>query len=479
MTPPRNATTPEHYQALHVFEQRVPLGTADHVPFRGNPGPDGTGVYWFYVPTNYPGALVITIAGGATSRMKLTRNGEEVTQREANTIVFDLPDTSDGFYQLEMRPVRPVRVRFMIEGWPKEADGSPLIPWNFWYFPFRSGAVKEPSFHSESVQRTAMAKHDRAFLPDSMGATLRWEEQNHIKSDAASWEGHCGMASYASVYFQQPVPRTIRGVSFTRDELELLASEWAGRRHPKRASGDYELEQGAKATVNGKNVVWFMKPSDVPDADTIVERYLEAFPDTTPTEARRVRADADALGMGAVRQDFGAAAWRLLEHLITAIKVQGHVVLGDFGPTKPERAGAETWWSAAFFFSAELREWQTPSGAEDPRLCEIVLSVLTNVDTRPPEAVPLPARVEMNRPVPSAQHQAFEYRLLARFEESGRVRAMCWLEARSPDGLVFATHTLLNVEHPRAPSGPNGNPFVGDGLLQEGLLTLRPRFQRP
>lgn len=481
MPPPRFPVAPNDVQNLFPHGQRVPLGAASHVPYGGTLGPGGAGQYWFYVPTREPGTLLITLEGGP-AEIRLEKDNAELKRANGKSLAHELPLGSEGFFDLFVTPARPVRVRFVVRGWPMEKGGRPLIPWNFWYHPFNPTVGKEGRFDSAAVQRSAMEKFDRAFLPASMGATWDWEKKHHVQPQAAGWEGHCDMAAYASVYFEQPPEKfPVNGVVFTRDELELLATEWAGRRMPSR-TGDYFLEVQGYSAVNGKHIVWFMKPSDEPSPDVVMQRYREAFPNASDAELASARRDAAALDPEKVRADFGDAARRFLEFLVKEVTILGQAVVGDFGPTKPEHKGIEVWNVALVYFAAEWME--APLHRRDPRVCEVTIDVITNVDDYPANA-PAPPAVAIDTPdgpvVQLEKHYgAFRYDLELRYGDDGSLQRARWLGAssRSAGGLVFAPHTLTNVLHPAAPSGA-GNPFVGDDLLRSGALRLRTRFRRP
>ncbi len=479
-----HALAPNDVQHLHPLAQRVPLGTPSPVPHGGREGRDGTGVFWFYIPTGLPGTLLITVDSPVPPKLVLSKDKQEVHQSHATTVVIERPTGSHGVYLLEMTPARPVRVRFIMEGWPKEADGSPLVPWNFWYFPFREGAVKTPSFDSTAVQRSAMAKFDRAFGREFLGSALTWEDQNHISKTAESWEGHCAWGALASVYFELPPDqRSHQGVTFTRGELELLASEWAGwRQHPR---DEYNVGDGAQWRVTKRNVVLaeLLRPQELPDADLIVDRFLEAFPDATPDEAREVRRRARELDPREVEVDFGNAATELLSYLDTRARAQGEVLIGNFGPTAPGNrtttgAGTlEVWNHALAYFAAEFREWDPPN--QDPRVCRVIVSALTNSDSPPPHGSLLPATVQQGRPVVTGEHQAFEYVLAIELLNDGKPMRTRWLEARSPQGPAFVPRSLWVVGHPSGDHRGQGNPFVRDPILRHGLLSLRRRFRQP
>lgn len=474
--PPRQSVAPNDIQNIFPHSQRVPLGSEGFTSYGGTLGPGGAGQYWFYIPTTDPGTVLVTLDGGPADVRLVPERALEV-KRDPGTLRFQVPIGGEGIFHLYVTPARPVRVRFICEGWPKERDGTPLIPWNFWYFPFNPTSGTKGTFDSAAVQRSAMQKYDRAFHPHSGGPTWDWEQSNHVQPHAAGWEGHCGMAAYASVYFEQPPEGAeVNGTRFTRDELELLATEWAGRRMPGYTGGFF-LERGASTSVGGKHVVWFMKPSDEPEPDLVVQRYREAFPQLSESELAIVRREAAALDGDAVRADFGAAAARFLGCLIDTVKVGGEAVIGDFGPNKPERTGLEIWNVALVYFAVEWKEM--PLQMRDPRACNVSIAIVTNVDTYPQDAPSAPAEViDGARLKPGRYCQTFQQELELRYDGGGLLQRTRWLSCGSGGGRLFAPHTLVNVQHPGPASG-SGNPFIGDELLRAGTLRLRKRFQTP
>ena len=474
--PPRQSVAPNEIQNLFPHSQRVPLGAEGYTAYGGTLGPGGAGQYWFYVPTRDPGTVLVMLDGGPADVRLVPERAIRVTP-VAGTLRFNLDIGSDGIFRLYVTPARPVRVRFICEGWPKERNGKPLIPWNFWYFPFNPTSGRKGTFDSAAVQRSAMQKYDRAYHPHLPGPTWDWEKTNHVQPHAAGWEGHCGMAAYASVYFEQPPEAAeVNGVKFTRDELELLATEWAGRRTPGRTR-DFFLEIPGYTSVADKYVVWFMKPSDDLAPDVVLRRYREAFPGASEAELARVRREAAALDPEKVRIDFGDAAHRFLRYLLDEVALGGQPVIGDFGPTKPERGGLEIWNVALVFFSAEWKE--RPLQARDPRACDVRIAVFTNVDTYPQDAPDPPAEADGARlKLNLSSCQSMSYDLELRYDDGGALQRSRWIGCGPEGGRLFAPHTLVNVLNPAAPAGP-GNPFVGDELLRAGKLKLRARFQGP
>ena len=241
MALPRHSVAPNDIQNVFPLAQRVPLGPSGHIHYGGTHGPGDAGHFWFYVPTSDPGTVLITLEGGPAAIRLDDESRHQLRNVSGEALAHELPRRSVGIYHVFVTPVRPVQVRYICDGWPKELDQSgaeagPLIPWNFWYYPFNPASGKysgtKGRFDSAAVQRSAIEKFNRAFLPDRMGAAWNWEKNNHVDPTAEGWEGHCDMASFASVWFRSSPTATVKGVTFSRDELRLLATEWAGRRCP-------------------------------------------------------------------------------------------------------------------------------------------------------------------------------------------------------------------------------------------------------
>jgi len=218
MAPPRLSVAPNDIQNIYPLAQRVPLGPAGHIHYGGTLGPGDAGHFWFYIPTNDPGTVLISLEGGPAAIRLQDESSKLLIRATGKGVGHELPAWSAGIYHVFITPVRPAQVRFICEGWPREGLGhgaGPLIPWNFWYYPFNPASGRKGNFDSAAIQKSAMEKFDRAFLPDQLGAAWNWEKNNHVRPKAEGWEGHCDMASFASVYFEDPRANvTVRGVRF-------------------------------------------------------------------------------------------------------------------------------------------------------------------------------------------------------------------------------------------------------------------------
>lgn len=113
-------------------------------------------------------------------------------------------------------------------GFAREADGNPLIPWNFWYWPV-GNVMKERTAWGSSFL-SPLSKYERAF---KVQGVREWEKEHH--NDPAgtkkSWEGHCHDTAPASILFRAPPEggMTFNRVHFSCEELKFYATEFFGR----------------------------------------------------------------------------------------------------------------------------------------------------------------------------------------------------------------------------------------------------------
>lgn len=148
---------------------------------------------------------------------------------------------------------------FEESGTARQADGSPLIPWNFWYFPF-GDSTKEKSAWAGTVLQP-LQKYERAF---GKTGVLDWEIEHHAdpRKVRDEWEGHCHLAAPASVMFFEPKADgvEINGETFLAEEIKLLGAEFVGRFGV--VTDLYDLPE----TAFRRGPLHEKKPSDDPEA---------------------------------------------------------------------------------------------------------------------------------------------------------------------------------------------------------------------
>lgn len=509
--------TPNEVQALHPHHQRVPLGTPGFVP---HPDPIVIGKpanYWFFIPTLFAGDLIITLPNTFKADVVVRMDKQEIHHNPStNLVVIPRKMSSDGFYFISVTPPLPVKVEYQVHGWPKELKGEPLIPWNFYWYPYAPGAYKSGKFDATATQLSAMKKYDQAFRTVGVDSALAWEKAHHNNPDAETWEGHCPMSAVASVYFKQPLPtKIVNGVTFLRDEMELIAAEWAGHNMPD-SGVKFTIGASAHARLDGAPVIMFIHPPGTEffpkDGETeedvkkrkkaLLETYLKAVDtsDDSDPDTRRARAEADLdnVNFSRIRQDFAEAGRLLIDFFINEVVLGGHPVYGDFGPSSEKSPAGEVWTNA--LFSGHLDFAELPPPNQDPRFCSATLTLHTNID-RAPDVTPHlePATVKVTKhagtpllePEPQGgvadSREAYVYELWVAFKDNGTIDQVLWAGAHSyaadKKGRVsrqstFAPRLLTTIPRFKPVSGP-GNPKIDDRVLSSGLLELRSRYAKP
>ncbi len=198
-----------------------------------------TSLDWFeiYVPSDHGGrlrvgfgrrfhddahALVLEGSNGVTART-------DSTTQEAH-VDFEPGARGDGVCKVYVSaPLGKFSIYALFDevGFARDTDGSPLIPWNFWYFPY-SNKQKDTAWGSDVM--SPLRRYMEAF---DVTNALAWELEHHGDPDGTrqSWEGHCDDAAAASILFVAPPDDglTHNGVRFKAEDLKFYAVEYFGR----------------------------------------------------------------------------------------------------------------------------------------------------------------------------------------------------------------------------------------------------------
>ena len=204
------------------------------VSFSGNQN-----VFKIWVPARFGGLLQVGCKQSG-SKIKLTHSGADVKDITGKTPTIDsfvnaeIPPGQFGWFTAAVSAnsnVLDMWARFFETGLSREQaneNADPLIPWNFWYFPFTDTYPEKTAWGSSTLQ--PCQKYERAF---GKAGVLDWEMAHHRNPNARDWEGHCDDAVFASVYFATPSdegkPAKEHEVWFTCEELKFLAAEFAGQ----------------------------------------------------------------------------------------------------------------------------------------------------------------------------------------------------------------------------------------------------------
>ena len=227
-----------------VVPQKLPLGGSVS-------GTRKPGLFKVYVPTREGATLELRTTSGTISVFGPDGNpAKDANQRpvpSGSTVKFDTRLGEFGWFGVLVDGATSYTVssKFTITGNAKDADGSMLVPWNFYYFPFTQVAQQGTSHPTY--------KYDQRFGTKAN----EWEKTNYWKSEIRSngqlgdgfdghgiteqackeyneycgrtvvnyedcgWWGHCDAASCASALFAQP---SASG-NFSDVDLEYFATE--------------------------------------------------------------------------------------------------------------------------------------------------------------------------------------------------------------------------------------------------------------
>jgi hypothetical protein len=498
---------PNALQPLHVKIQRLRLGSEAYDTYRF--ASQGSGYFALWIPTGCGGRLAVEMRKGESGTLSLWRDGAPLDKVNGSRIEHQIPMGTMGRIDVHVTPFdRPVRASFIAEAWPEDA-GKPLIPWNFWFFPYcpdDSSPVPGRDYDSRAVQLSAVQKLDRAAPPlEGPPWAEKWERANHVSETAAGWEGHCDPAAFASCFFEQPEAKTLGGVAFTRDELELLASEWAGSRLNVDGGGwNLQVDGGGPAMQVGsgprRTATYLLRPGEPIDADILHARYVQVLgkpQDRVPVQENLAIARA-AVDVAAepekVRQAFARAALGLWRFLDARMLHGREPMVGDFGAFGVKATCPQVWNHAVVKLEVRFveRDADKPAPtAPSPLLVQVGVLIATNCDEEPLHPNDGGARVSDLPPatwdgsrlhLSSVACMAWEQTLDLDFNESGACLAARW-RSSSVQGSEAAWAPRLfgipgkpRLHTPPAGVTPPGNPAVTDGFVQR-MLTLRKRFR--
>ena len=171
---------PNRPQNLHVRVHRLRLGNPTFEVYPHQEARAGFFAVW--IPP-LGGDLTVDVEHGATATIRLWSGESLLHQAHGSRLVHRMTPGTRGRFEIHVsRAECGVRASLTVESWPLEADGkSPLVPWNFWYFPYGRKPLYLPeqdrhTFPSHDVQISAMRKYDRAFPPPPGANTAEaWE----------------------------------------------------------------------------------------------------------------------------------------------------------------------------------------------------------------------------------------------------------------------------------------------------------------
>jgi FG-GAP repeat len=233
------------------------FGTALKVPLGGSlAGVEDPGSFKVYVPTKWGGKLTVATDDGVVADLRypdgtLFVNGTEIGNDRHGWFTFQVSGST----------AYTVTTQFVQEGI------SSTIPWNFFYFPYKEGT--SPNLYDDPG---ACTKFDDHFGLNDL--TTFWEDVNH-RTDAATWVGHCGGATAASILLE-PLP-TDHPVGFTQDELEGLGAMF----FREQLSFNRLI-----ARFSNKSELRVATPADTDEVDCMVDRFHNGLRDMLREERK-------------------------------------------------------------------------------------------------------------------------------------------------------------------------------------------------
>lgn len=228
-----------------VVPTKLPLG--GEVKASAEPG-----LFRVYVPTREGGKLTIETTAGNIEMLdpsgQPAKDAEGAEVGSSSKVEFEVPSDGFGWWVAIVTGATSytVSATFVIEGQAVDADGSPLVPWHFYYFPFSQVESKGDdhpaakfdaafgtqayAWESESIFKSCIQWPGSA--PATLGHSVTQAQvdaynehlgEDRYKLSDLSWWGHCDAATAASILFAQP---TATG-DLAESDLEWAATELA------------------------------------------------------------------------------------------------------------------------------------------------------------------------------------------------------------------------------------------------------------
>lgn len=343
-----------------VIPQKIPIGGS----VRGTKKP---GLFKVYVPTRDGPTLALETSSGTIDvyapdgTPAKDSKGEFV--KSAAKVKFDVPDGVFGWFGVVVRDSSSydVSAKLTITGNARDRDGSMLVPWNFFYFPFtkvHSDGAQHPSakwqakfgdkandwekssyWHSE-IEGRGSGQDGHGITKEYVDAYNKWAGSNVVDFDNTWWWGHCDAASCASSLFKQPKATG----DFAESDMEYFATEIAMRGYD--IENIFFLANGNRADAAHKE-----KPED--RAGQSLDRDVGAFH----------------------------------EAVITCVKKNGFVALVDMRAEWEDGKdhSPDVWNQATFKFTMEAKQAKqdASAGDEEPnaRVLEFQTVLFANADS--------------------------------------------------------------------------------------------------
>jgi hypothetical protein len=414
------------------------------------------GFHAVFVPSNLGGRLRVGFRGWDSEAAKKSLGVVDphgiVHKRDASgevRIDIKVRERGSGLFHIAVLDESmdyTIYALFDETGTARQADGTPLIPWNFWYFPFADARKDKSAWGGTTLQ--PLQKYERAFGETGV---LAWEQEHHAdpRKSRPIWEGHCHLAAIASIMFVNPMPQgfEFNGEWFLAEELKFFGAEFVGRfgnaervYHLPVESGDPDDPSNRSGRFHEK------KPSDEP-----------ALFGTRP-----------------------GALVELLRVLRREIGVEGRALAMDFrDPSGSDHA--EVWNQAVYGY--RIRYWQPD--ITDPTLTDGVCTLFANADSHTGEkSSGLPAHTVVEHGETVIKHDGdraesrseFTLRFTAAGDHDTSAPENRW-RATTQFGIdTFAPRFAYRIWKPsKTVIGALGNPRIDPRHVLK-LLRLRPEF---
>src|SRR5579884_3944640 len=245
------------------------LNPAVRLPLLENQGSalsfQGTfGVFRTWVPSRFGGVLEVG-CDQPGAQVVVTFQNNPVVDGGGNpvpkgpTVKCTIPAGQFGWFDIAVGKVSGTyRMWAMFSEIGLARDGAdPLIPWNFWYFPYAKSQAQFTAWGSSGLK--PCTKYEQAFGKTNV---LQWEKANHNDPTGTElgWVGHCHNSAPASILFKTPnaAGKTVNGVNFICEELKYFAAEFFGQK------GDEGFSWGLPQTAFRKGFFQQHKPEDNP-----------------------------------------------------------------------------------------------------------------------------------------------------------------------------------------------------------------------
>ncbi len=464
--------------------------------------PGGLTQWQIWIPSRGGGKLDITHDAGSNLAF-LTLAGDPV-KSAAGKLSVTVPRDGHGWYFIcSDGNAGTLTCTFTQTAWSRvsaDADADPLIPYNFYYYPYDIQGSAHARVLDTIARYTSWSGRQPQYCVD-------WEKNHHCMPPGtpnSGFEGHCHQAAAASAFFPSPPDVTtiggfliFGGEDFDCEQSKILRMEYFGN------CGNVHREwsmPGWLGTSAEDSLLSYLKPGG--DKGKCKEELLAGLTSVFGPEVAELRVaqlskqiGGDSEIQGSVTRMFGYAAADFYEALVTHMLFDGQPLLSNLRVFHVIWASARGVWNHALFhYEAVFVE--TP-GSDDPRDMTMLCTISANVDEPPPWKQELPADIVGGIVVPSSDGlvcRRWEHRWRLFFTDKGRASANVLSQWISCQGVgtaeMFAPTNLdtlrparitdwMQVEaaHLANPDARfRGNPAVGPELIRLDGMSPHARF---